>query len=100
MYKLVALYKTPADPEAFRKQYFEAHLPLAAQMPGLVRTEVGEVKGAPGGGPSEYWMMAELYFQTREAMEESMASQESRAAIKTIWPLAKEIMSTHIVEVL
>ena len=40
MVKFVALYKKPADVEAFEKHYNEIHAPLAKKMPGLVKLEV------------------------------------------------------------
>jgi uncharacterized protein (TIGR02118 family) len=34
---LVAIYKKPADVEAFEKHYFGTHIPLAKTMPGFRR---------------------------------------------------------------
>ena len=48
MVKLVAVYKKPDDTAAFDKHYFEAHLPLAKKMPGLIRTELEKGLGADG----------------------------------------------------
>ena len=36
MYKVIALYGTPKDPEHFRSYYENKHLPLAARLPGLM----------------------------------------------------------------
>jgi uncharacterized protein (TIGR02118 family) len=33
--RFLALYDTPADPEAFDRYYREVHIPLAKQLPGL-----------------------------------------------------------------
>ena len=40
MYKLIALYKKPADPAAFEKHYAEVHRPLVEKVPGLARLVV------------------------------------------------------------
>ncbi len=32
---MVVVYKTPPDPAAFEKHYFETHIPLAKKLPGL-----------------------------------------------------------------
>jgi uncharacterized protein (TIGR02118 family) len=32
---LVAIYKKPADVEAFEEHYFGTHIPLAKKMPGF-----------------------------------------------------------------
>ena len=37
MVRLLVLYNPPEDPAAFDKYYNEIHIPLAKQMPGLVR---------------------------------------------------------------
>lgn len=35
MYKVIALYGQPKDPEHFRTYYLNRHMPLAARLPGL-----------------------------------------------------------------
>jgi uncharacterized protein (TIGR02118 family) len=41
---LVVLYKTPNDPAAFDKYYFENHIPLAKKLPGeMYFSETAEV---------------------------------------------------------
>ena len=41
MAKMIAIYRTPNDIEAFDKHYFEVHIPLAKKLPGLIKYEVG-----------------------------------------------------------
>jgi uncharacterized protein (TIGR02118 family) len=38
MYKLIALYQTPDDPQSFMSHYNDVHLPLVKQTPGLLLT--------------------------------------------------------------
>ena len=45
---LVAIYKRPADVEAFERHYFETHIPLAKTMPGLRAAQKYAVR--VGGG--------------------------------------------------
>ena len=40
MHCLVVEYPVPDDPARFREHYEQRHLPLARQLPGLVRAEV------------------------------------------------------------
>jgi hypothetical protein len=40
MAKMLVIYKTPADPEAFDRHYFEIHVPLAKKLPGLRRYDI------------------------------------------------------------
>lgn len=44
MFKLVVLYPQPDSPEAFLEYYTQKHAPLAAKMPGLVRSSFGKPK--------------------------------------------------------
>jgi len=89
--KLVALYKKPADVEAFEKHYNETHAPLARKMPGLQKLEVSHMTGSPGGEP-KFYMMAELYFETKEAMFAALGSNEGKAAAKDVMSFAGDII--------
>jgi uncharacterized protein (TIGR02118 family) len=51
MVKLVALYRKPADGQAFERACFETHIPLLKKIPGLRRVEINRFIGAPRGGP-------------------------------------------------
>lgn len=35
MYRMTILYGTPTDPEAFRRYYYDTHIPIARRMKGL-----------------------------------------------------------------
>ena len=56
MVRMLVLYNRPEDLAAFDKHYNEIHIPLAKQMPGLLRYTVSRnlSKGAP------YYLVAEL----------------------------------------
>jgi uncharacterized protein (TIGR02118 family) len=75
MVKLVVLYGTPTDPEAFDSYYLGTHVPLADRLPGLRRNEVA--RGVPGadGSPPPYYLQAELYFDSAEDMAAALASR-------------------------
>ena len=91
MVKLVALYKKPADVAAFEKHYQEIHTPLAKKMPGLRKLEVCRFTGAPGGEP-KFYMMAELYFDTKDAMLSALGSPEGKAAAKDVMSFAGDLI--------
>ncbi|HEY8374138.1 MAG TPA: EthD family reductase [Pseudonocardiaceae bacterium] len=83
MIKYIALYRKPADTEAFAEKYFATHLPLVAKTPGLVRCEVARVQRTyvPGFlGDTEPFLIAEMYFESKEAMKTAFASEEWKAA--------------------
>ncbi|MGO8227208.1 EthD family reductase, partial [Rhizobium ruizarguesonis] len=50
---LVAIYKKPADVEAFEKRYFGTHIPLAKTMPGIRRYEVSSGLISVLAGPTD-----------------------------------------------
>lgn len=91
MVKLIALYKKPADVEAFERHYREIHAPLAKQMPGLQRFELSHMTGSPGG-EAKFYMMAELYFETKEAMFAALGSDEGKAAAKDVMGFAGDLI--------
>ncbi|HWM06956.1 MAG TPA: EthD family reductase [Actinophytocola sp.] len=83
MIKYIALYKPPVDPEAFDKAYFSSHKPLIDKVPGLVRQEIAKVQRVfvPGMlGETEPYLVAELYFESKDAMKTAFASPEWQAS--------------------
>ncbi|OGO33614.1 MAG: ethyl tert-butyl ether degradation protein EthD [Chloroflexi bacterium RBG_16_56_8] len=97
MVKLVALYRKPADPAAFDQAYFETHVPLVQQIPELRRVEVARITGAPRGEP-EFYLMAEMYFDDKAAMDRAMASPENIAAGKNLMGFAKGLVTFMFAE--
>jgi uncharacterized protein (TIGR02118 family) len=90
MVKLMALYKQPQDVAKFEDVYFNQHIPLTRKMPGLRRIEINRVTGAPRGEPA-YYLVASLYFDDTETMNASMASEESRAAARSLRDAGAEV---------
>jgi uncharacterized protein (TIGR02118 family) len=52
MAQMIVIYKTPKNPAAFDTHYFEVHVPLARQLPGLRRLETnrGPIISLHGAG--------------------------------------------------
>lgn len=98
MVKLVALYKKPADTEAFEKHYNEIHAPLARKIPGLQKMEVSHMTGSPVGEP-KFYMIAELYFVDKAAMFAAMGSEEGKAAAKDVMGFAGDIIHMMFADV-
>ena len=99
MIKLVCLYGHPADRAAFDRHYAEVHAPLVAQLPNLRRFEIARVTGAPRGD-SPYYLIAELYWESRALMDADMASPEMRAVGKDARAFAGETLTMHVAEVI
>lgn len=98
MVKLIALYKKPADPAAFDKRYFDVHAPLAAKMPGLRKMEVARCYGAPGGEP-RFYLQAEMYFDSKDALAAALSSPEGKAAGKDVMSFAGDLITMIFAEV-
>jgi uncharacterized protein (TIGR02118 family) len=76
---MVAIYKKPADVEAFQKHYFETHIPLAKTMPGLRKYEVSQGPITVLAGSTDVYLIGAVYFDDLEAMKKAFASPEGRA---------------------
>jgi uncharacterized protein (TIGR02118 family) len=78
MARMLVIYKTPQDPAAFDKHYFETHIPLAKALPGLRRYEVsrGPIAALVG---SEAYMVASLEFDSVAAIKAAFASEAGKA---------------------
>lgn len=79
MAKLVAIYKSPADAEAFDRHYFGTHVPLAKTMLGVARHEVSRGPVLVLTGATDVYLIGTVYFDDREAMAKAFASPEGRA---------------------
>ncbi len=92
MVKLVALYRKPADPAAFDQAYFGTHVPLVNKIPNLRRVDVSRVTGAPRGEP-EFYLITEMYFDDKAAMDAAMASSENAEAGKNLMSFARGLVT-------
>jgi uncharacterized protein (TIGR02118 family) len=94
MIKLTVLYTPPAQVEEFDAHYTSVHLPLASQLPGLVKAETSVVIGMPDGNPAPYHRIAELYFEDGDAMGEAFASDAGKRTAADAQDLAARTGST------
>ena len=74
MAKMTVIYREPKDREFFERHYFQVHVPLAKQLPGLLKYEINEGSVISTTGDLEPFRVANLYFETMEAMMESFRS--------------------------
>jgi uncharacterized protein (TIGR02118 family) len=80
MAKLVVLYKTPKNTDAFDKYYYATHVPLAKKLPGLKKYDVSEGAVVSPAGASGVYLVATLYFDSVDAIKNAFASAEGKAA--------------------
>ena len=83
MVRFLVLYHTPEDPAEFDRYYREVHIPLAKQLPGLRRYTISR-DVAPIRGGEAYYMIAELDWDSRAALESAFGSPEGQAAAEDV----------------
>jgi uncharacterized protein (TIGR02118 family) len=75
MAKMTVIYKTPKDKDFFEKHYFEVHVSLAKQLPGLLKYEINNGPCISTTGDLEPYRIANLYFETMEIMMNAFRSE-------------------------
>lgn len=98
MVKLIALYKTPADTASFDLHYADVHTPLVKKIPGLRRLEIATITGAPIG-ETQYYLMAEMYFDDQDSMQRSLSTPEGKATARDLAGFAGTIVTMFYAEV-
>lgn len=84
MIQLTVLYGHPRSTEAFDEYYRKNHVPLARKLPRL--------KGYTATGPaslnpeeaSPYHLIANLYFASKEDLQQALISSEGQAAAEDL----------------
>ena len=80
MARMIVIYPTPTDIEAFDRHYFDVHVPLAWKLPGLRKYEINAGPVAiPSGGPSIH-RIGVLAFDDMESIRAAFESPEGQAA--------------------
>jgi uncharacterized protein (TIGR02118 family) len=75
MAKMTAIYKIPKNIEFFERHYFEVHIPLAKQLPGLIKYEINDGQIISTTGHIETYRIANLYFESMEDMMKAFQSE-------------------------
>jgi uncharacterized protein (TIGR02118 family) len=88
MARLVVMYKTPKDPAAFEKYYFETHVPIAKKIPGIKNYEVSKGPVVTPAGPSGIHLVATIHFDDLAAIQKAFASPEGQAAAADVQKFA------------
>jgi uncharacterized protein (TIGR02118 family) len=74
MPRLIALYNTPDDPDAFDAHYRDVHTPIVARYPNLRDIRLSKPAGV-AGRPAPYHLMAEMVFDSEADLDEAIASE-------------------------
>jgi uncharacterized protein (TIGR02118 family) len=79
MAQMIVIYKPPKEPAAFERHYFEIHVPLAKQLPGLKRYETSNGSIISLAGAPHAYFAAILYFDSIAAIKDAFAGECGRA---------------------
>ena len=75
--RLIVLYSTPEDPAAFDAHYREVHTPIVQRYPNLRGLSLTRTDGVAGRTP-DFYLMAEMSFDSRADLEAALASDAGR----------------------
>ena len=81
--KLIVIYPTPRDLDAFERAYSAEHLAMAAPIfdaAGATKAVLTRISGATSGA-APYHRMAEIHFPSQDALTQCLASQQGRDAL-------------------
>ncbi|HWK65960.1 MAG TPA: EthD family reductase [Rhizobiaceae bacterium] len=79
MARIVALYMTPKDRDAFDRYYHATHVPLAKKLPGLREYDISQGPIQTASGPADVHLVATLTFDSVQAIESALGSAEGKA---------------------
>ncbi len=88
MIKFMVMFRQPVNVERFENTY-QDFLALVERIPNIVRRQVVHVIGSPAG-PSEYYRILELYFESQEVQNEALMSAEGQEAGAELYRLPKD----------
>jgi uncharacterized protein (TIGR02118 family) len=83
MPRLVALYSTPDDIDAFDAHYRDVHAPIVSRYPHLRDVRLSKVAGV-GGRPPPYYLMAEMAFDSSADLDEALASEPAAESARDL----------------
>ena len=74
MPRLIALYSTPDDSDAFDAHYRDVHTPIVARYPNLRDVRLSKPAGVAGRA-APFHLMAEMVFDSEADLDEALASE-------------------------
>lgn len=77
--QLIAMYKKPADAQAFDAYYHGTHVPLAKTVPGLRSYDISTGPIATPAGEAPLHLVAVLGFDSLAAIQAALGSPEGQA---------------------
>ena len=79
--KLIVMYPTPKDVDAFERAYASEHIPMATPIfksAGATKAVLSKASGSPS---SAFHRIAEIHFPSMDVLEACAASADGQAAL-------------------
>jgi uncharacterized protein (TIGR02118 family) len=76
---MIVIYKTPKNPAAFDRHYFEVHIPLARQLPGLRKLETNRGPIISLHGARDVHLVTTLHFDSLSDVNAAFMTECGRA---------------------
>ena len=83
MPRLIALYSTPDDTDAFDTHYRDVHSAIVARYPNLRDVRLSKLVGV-GGRDAAYYLMAEMSFDTATDLDAALMSEAGAESAKDL----------------
>jgi len=100
MFKVIAVYKVPADEAAkakFEDHYKNIHTPICLKIPGIKELLTNKIFGGPTG-TSNLHLVAEMCFENKDAWKAAMKTSEMMESGKDAMKFAGDLVSVHFAE--
>lgn len=100
MFKVMAVYKVPADDAAkakFEEHYKTVHTPICLKIPGIKELRTNKIFGGPTGA-SNLYMIAEMVFENKDSWKAAMKTPEMMESGKDAMKFAGDLVSVHFAE--
>ena len=100
MFKVIAVYRVPADEAAKNKleEHFNSvHTPICLRIPGIKELRINKIFGSPTG-PSSLQRVVEMVFENKDAWKAAMKTPEMMESGKDAMKFAGVLVSVHFAE--
>ena len=97
MVRLIVLYNTPDDVDAFEAHYRDVHTPIVMRYPGLRELRLSKLSAA-GPAVQPYHLMAEMFFDDRGALDAAVASDAGRESARDLRNFAAAGVQVFVAE--
>jgi uncharacterized protein (TIGR02118 family) len=91
MAQMIVIYGVPRDPTAFDRHYFDVHVPLATQLPGLRKLETSRGPIISLYGAGDVHCVATLHFDSLYDINAAFLSESGRACAADRRQLATDV---------